>query len=331
MRDVVLYFNSWGATRDQALYVQKAFADGVNRFYAFTFQLSDIGGADLNNLPPTGSVQDPTFVSVATSQFHKLLTQMVNSVEAILSECPCRRVVMISHSLGFTTLFYALDNCSLKRNTSRLRKIILLDPAGTGSTPEEVEANITDYGTFMQRFNNFRTSTSGDVSSEVYASWKTYNASYSSTLFTPQESVTGMAQYISDCTDNSQLDLCLYAYAIEFYPVAAVISRYARTRPWLVTLLTSTNGLAYKKLNLWRGLGVTDIRVVGDCGHFLHIFSQVDTIAVMRRVLDLPPAVVIPYGTAYNAPVAGIGNLHNHLLRAASGGRRAINDNRRDR
>lgn len=109
-----------------------------------------------------------------------------------------------------------------------------------------------------------------------------------------------MYRYIIDGDCNSQLDLSIYAYAINYYPIPQIIKKYSH----LINLLTTTNGLAIKNLDYWRGLGITKIDIISKTGHFLHIYSQLETIDKLFTIINKSKQNLLTlYGTLYNDPL----------------------------
>ena len=109
-----------------------------------------------------------------------------------------------------------------------------------------------------------------------------------------------MYRYIIDGDCNSQLDLSIYAYAINYYPIPQIIKKYSH----LINLLTTTNGLAIKNLDYWKGLGIKKINIISKVGHFLHIYSELQTINKLYQIINKSkPSQLTLYRTLYNDPL----------------------------
>ena len=112
-----------------------------------------------------------------------------------------------------------------------------------------------------------------------------------------------MYKYIIDCDNNSQLDLSIYAYGVEYWNITNIIQQYVKKYPDLVYILTSTNGLANNNLEYWKGFGIQNIEIVSDAGHFIQIFSQRQTIESILNVLNVAKYNYSTYNTIYNSPL----------------------------
>jgi pimeloyl-ACP methyl ester carboxylesterase len=303
-KPVFLYFNSWGASKDQSLYLSNPLTVISPDFYVFTVQMSNYGGFDANIIPMPNTYASSEFRTAMVGLTEQLLTQVVNQVDYIISQHPNQPVVLLSHSFGYTMLFAVLHTSIISKRPNLVPHIILLDPAGKGSSGIEMFQNVEVYRFFTEQFNQFRQAPASDTSAvSVFATWKQFIKNSTQSLFTTPERHTGMYQYILDCANNSQLDLSIYAYGAEFWPIYRIIKEYTSKYPNKIVILTSTNGIAYQNQSYWNELGINQIKTISQAGHFLQIFSQVATINAICEIIKRPMITFVPYTTTYNAPL----------------------------
>ena len=153
------------------------------------------------------------------------------------------------------------------------------------------------YGNFIKGFQKFYNSIS--TSTDVFTKWKKFIHISTKGLYTSKEKNTGMYQYIRDCFYNSPLTLCVFAYGVDFWNLDNIIKKYSSKS----IILTSTNGIAVTKKDYWKSLGIEEIEVISDSGHFLHIFSQTQTINAILKILDIPIYKFCRFGLYYNYPL----------------------------
>lgn len=120
-----------------------------------------------------------------------------------------------------------------------------------------------------------------------------------------------MFQYIIDCFYNSPLTLCVFAYGVDFWYLDNIIKKYSSKS----IILTSTNGIDINQKDYWNFLGINEIKVISDSGHFLHIFSQKQTIDAIIKILDIPIYRFCIFGLSYNYPLMSKSPLDIELIR----------------
>ena len=135
-----------------------------------------------------------------------------------------------------------------------------------------------------------------------FSEWKAFIHKSTQTLYTEAEKTTGMYRYITDCFNNSPLTLSVFAYGVDFWCLDPIIRKYSD----ISITLTSTNWLALGNQNYWKSVGISDIQVISNAGHFLQIFSQKQTIEAILRILDIRPYDFIEFGVSYNFPIMSL-------------------------
>ena len=295
-----LYFNSWGSSYQQSLYLSEPLKEISSNFYVFTIGIDSFGGFDYSQIPLNTGIQSDTFRKSFVDLTEKVLTQIINSINSILVKHEGEKVVLMSHSLGYTSLFATLQFSNLSKEIDRIDRIILLDPAGKGIDKKERLVNTEIYGKFIKKFILFNSQKTDAI---VFSEWKKFINNATKPQFTTNEFKTGMYKYIIDCDNNSQLDLSIYAYGVEYWNITNIIQQYVKKYPDLVYILTSTNGLANNNLEYWKEFGIQNIEIVSDAGHFIQIFSQRQTIESILNVLNVAKYNYSTYNTIYNSPL----------------------------
>ena len=295
-----LYFNSWGSSYQQSLYLSEPLKEISSNFYVFTIGIDSFGGFDYSQIPLNTGIQSDTFRKSVVDLTEKVLTQIINSINSILVKHEGEKVVLMSHSLGYTSLFATLQFSNLSKEIDRIDRIILLDPAGKGIDKKERLVNTEIYGKFIKKFILFNSQKTDAI---VFSEWKKFINNATKPQFTTNEFKTGMYKYIIDCDNNSQLDLSIYAYGVEYWNITNIIQQYVKKYPDLVYILTSTNGLANNNLEYWKEFGIQNIEIVSDAGHFIQIFSQRQTIESILNVLNVAKYNYSTYNTIYNSPL----------------------------
>lgn len=262
----ILYFSSWGASDEQARYLRDSFPV---KFKTFTVSSLTYGGFDVARL-------QEDFHDDVIQLTQKIVQQIVAEINAL----PADEFVFMSHSFGYNLLFECLKHVRVN-----VTSVILLDPAGKAMTVDALARDKVTYGGFIEMCREGRATR--------YAEWGAYIDQSTEGLFTRKEKTTGMCRYIKDCMKNNPLDLSIFAYGGDYFDLRRVMREY-RNRTHVVT---STNGVADKAY--WSSRAT--VAVVSRAGHFLHVFSQRRTVAVLSRLLNLRPTLV-PYSTRYNAP-----------------------------
>ena len=298
---IFFYFNSWGGSFQQSMYLKEPLSNISKTFYVFTIDISNIGGFNYHTIPENEILESDVFKKSINTLLGQALIQTITFINEIMYKYPDKKIICMSHSLGYTMLFTALQHSNLNDHMHRLEKIILLDPAGKGMTETESNLNRDVYGTFINKFKNLASTISSNCN--PYQEWTALINKSTKPQFTDYELTTGMYQYIIDCDNSSQLDLSIYAFGIESWNINHIIEKLTKQSPNLIYLLTTTNGMAYQNINYWNKLGITNVKIVSNAGHFLHIFSQEETINTILRLLKLEPYHFQLYGTSYNAPL----------------------------
>ena len=295
-----IYFNSWGSSYQQSLYLSEPLKEISSNFYVFTIGIDSFGGFDYSQIPLNTGIQSDIFRKSVVDLTEKVLTQIINSINSILVKHEGEKVVLMSHSLGYTSLFATLQFSNLSKEIDRIDRIILLDPAGKGIDKKERLVNTEIYGKFIKKFILFNSQKTDAI---VFSEWKKFINNATKPQFTTNEFKTGMYKYIIDCDNNSQLDLSIYAYGVEYWNITNIIQQYVKKYPDLVYILTSTNGLANNNLEYWKEFGIQNIEIVSDAGHFIQIFSQRQTIESILNVLNVAKYNYSTYNTIYNSPL----------------------------
>lgn len=294
---IIIYFNSWGGSFEQSLYLRKPLEKVTLDFYHFTIQKTSIGGFDGNQIPMDKDVTSEEFRDSVIKQTQQMLKQIVEFLNTIFQKHKNRDIVFLSHSFGYTLLYSSLYKSRWRDEFHRIRKIILLDPAGQANSPSSFLKDVETYGNFIKEFQKFNNSM--NKSGYVFTKWKHFIQKSTDNLYTPKEKLTGMHQYIRDCFYNSPLTLCVFAYGVDFWYLDNIIKKYSCKS----IILTSTNGIAINKKDYWNSLGINDIKVISNSGHFLHIFSQKETIEAILKILDIPIYRFYAFGLSYNYPL----------------------------
>lgn len=294
---IFIYFNSWGGSFEQSIYLSKPLEKVSTDFYHFTIQLTSIGGFDGNQIPIDKPVISIDFRDSVIKQTLKMLKQIVEFLNMIFVKHKQRDVVFVSHSFGYTLLYTSLYKSLWRNKIHRIKKIILLDPAGQANTSQSLFKDLEIYGNFIKEFQKFNNSI--NISGNVYLKWKKFIQNSTKELYTSEEKLTGMYQYIRDCFYNSPLTLCVFAYGVDFWNLDNIIKKYSSKS----IILTSTNGIAINYIDYWNSLGINKIKVISDAGHFLHIFSQKKTISTILKILHIPIYTYDIFDLTYNYPL----------------------------
>ena len=302
-KQIFIYFNSWGGSFNQSLYLSSPLTKIASHFYVFTVGLSNLGGFNPNVIPEGCSITSDNFKTMVVDETERLLTQVINFINRIIDTTD-QQIVLMSHSFGYTMLFASLERSHLKDHVSRIKNIIILDPAGKATNEKDRLVNTQLYGTFVKKFAAYTTGRQTDPN--VYNQWRQMIERSTLSQFTTSEMLTGMYQYIKDCDNNSQLDLAVYAYGVEYWVINPIIKKYTRLINNKIYLLTTTHGLAYQNMDFWKSLGIVNIEIVSNAGHFLHIFSQPETIDSILNILQVTKYPYITYDTSYNAPLSDL-------------------------
>ena len=215
-----LYFNSWGSSYQQSLYLSEPLKEISSNFYVFTIGIDSFGGFDYSQIPLNTGIQSDIFRKSVVDLTEKVLTQIINSINSILVKHEGEKVVLMSHSLGYTSLFATLQFSNLSKEIDRIDRIILLDPAGKGIDKKERLVNTEIYGKFIKKFILFNSQKTDAI---VFSEWKKFINNATKPQFTTNEFKTGMYKYIIDCDNNSQLDLSIYAYGVEYWNITNII------------------------------------------------------------------------------------------------------------
>jgi len=280
---IYLYFNSWGGSDEQTKYVSDSLLSSTLLFKTFTVSITNYGGFDPTAIP------DNSFRSYIIDLTKQLLTQMRKDIQDISRNHPDIPIVCISHSFGYNVLF-----ACLKKLTINIHKIILLDPAGKALTKNQLIKDSLSFKKFIQLFKQPLT-----INNNRYLEWNTYISDNTDGLYTPQEKNTGMYRYISDCMNANPLDLSILGYGGDYWNIDASIQKYANK----TYLLTTTNGIAYKKKSYWvKHIPSKHFLVIGDSGHFLHIYNQYNTLWFLCKIIGIKMNF-IRYNDEYNAPL----------------------------
>lgn len=296
-KPIFIYFNSWGSSFEQSIYLSKPLEKVSTDFYHFTIQHTSIGGFNGNKIPIDKSVTSIDFRDSVIKQTLKMLKQIIEFLNVIYIKHKNRDVVFISHSFGYTLLYTGLYKSLWSDEIHRIKKIILLDPAGQSNSKLSLFKDLEIYGNFIKEFQKFYNSI--NTSSDVYSKWKKFIYNSTNNLYTTEEKLTGMYQYIRDCFYNSPLTLCVFAYGVDFWDLDNIIKKYSSKS----IILTSTNGIAINNIDYWNSLGINKIKVISDAGHFLHIFSQKKTIHAILKILHIHEYTFDIFGLSYNYPL----------------------------
>ena len=302
-RPVFLYFNSWGGSTDQAQYLRLPLRQVSRDFYTFTVQLTNYGGFRFDQLVTESPVTSQDFRRAVVRLTEQLLTQICRQVNQILRATPGRPVVLLSHSFGYTMLLAVLQYSELGQQWNRVLRVILLDPAGKSTNPQDRQASIQTYGRFIQDFAKFYQSSGNQVDPTVFQRWQQFIRTSTYPQFTRSERNTGMYPYILNCDNNSPLDLSIYAYGVEYWVVLPILRHFTSQFPGKTMILTSESGLAIADREFWQELGVTQFDVIGPGGHFIQIFNQAATITAILRAIAWPVYPFDTLGTTYNPPL----------------------------
>jgi pimeloyl-ACP methyl ester carboxylesterase len=280
---IFLYFNSWGGSDAQTKYISDSLLPYTVLFKTFTVSITDYGGFD-----PTAIPDDYTFDAYIMYLINQLVTRMIKDIRDISNQYPRIPIVCISHSFGYSMLY----SC-LKQLNVNIHRIILLDPAGKALTENQLILNSILFKRFIQLFK------SPFIVDNRYLEWDNYISYSTSGLYTTYEKQTGMYRYIRDCMNANPLDLSIWGYAGDFLNIDLTIKKYANK----TYLLTTTNGIAYKNKSYWvKHIPSSHFLVIGNSGHFLHIYNQYNTLWFICKILTIK-MYFVRYTSAYNSPM----------------------------